>query len=474
MRKLMTKKFKKIICLVLVFTFLISMILQTSQVEVKAATTTTWLPITCYTNTTSNVNTYTSEKLTKNTGYICSGDLCTITKIYSNGAVQVTYPVAGGKNKTAYASSKDFFYDINFSTATISFGKKLTVYRKSSGSSTIGTVYASDKVMVCGVANGRTQIIYPAGSSWKLGWVSGTYPVNSDYYMIVTALKDSMVLDVDGNSTKNGANVQIYKKSDNNAAQIYYVESINNGYYKILNSSSGKALDVTGGVKKSGVNVQMYEYNGTDSQIWKFIDAGNGYFYIQNKLGYMLDVSGGRTANKTNVQVYEKNNTNSQKWKLVKVNMGNQWDSLVGTTVADVNSKYYTAENISYLGGYKGQCTWYAYGRFFEVTGVKLSTARNANLWLSDNVSNSKVLVTYGGSNIKAKSIAVRTSGKYGHVIFIEEVTYKNGTPEYVYFTECNSDGNGKYDKGKDCIVQKMSYSKFIQDKNIAGYISAK
>ena len=55
MRKLTTKKIKKLTCLVLVLTLLVSMLLQSSQVEVKAATTTTWVPITCYTNTTSNV-----------------------------------------------------------------------------------------------------------------------------------------------------------------------------------------------------------------------------------------------------------------------------------------------------------------------------------------------------------------------------------------------------------------------------------
>lgn len=481
MREITRKMIKKIICTVLTFSLSLTTLMM-SPIEIKAATTTTWLPIVCYTNASSNVTTYTSSSLSKSTGYICKGDLCTITNIYSNGVVQVKYPISDGKYKTAYASSKKFFNDINFSTVTTTLGKKLTVYRKSSGSNTLGTVYAVDDVMICGTENGRTQIIYPAGSEWKLGWVSGIYSIENNQkdgievgnYIITTALSSSKVLDVNGNSTADGANVQIYRSSKNNMAQIFCVESVSNGYYRIVNNFSGKVLDVEGGVKKSGVNVQMYEYNGTDAQLWKFIDAGNGYYYIQNKLGYMLDVNGGEIANGTNVQVYSKNSTKSQMWKLTLVDTEINWDSLVGTTVADLNSKYYTTDNISYVGGYKGQCTWYAFGRFYQVTGIKLPSARNAKYWLSDNRSNSKVTVTYDSSQIKAKSIAVRTSGKYGHVLFIEEVTYKNGSPEYVYFTECNTDGNGTYNAGKDCIVQKMSYSQFIKTKNIVGYISVK
>ncbi len=174
-------------------------------------------------------------------------------------------------------------------------------------------------------------------------------------------------------------------------------------------------------------------------------------------------VGGGVTSNSSEVSQADGSSSDST-----------DWDSLVGKTVAEIDSTCYTTDNISYKGGYKGQCTWYAYGRFYEVTGIKLGTARHAQNWLSDNASNSQVAVTYGAAAIKPKSIAVRTSGKYGHVMFIENVTYSNGSPEYVYFTECNADGNGVYNAGSDCIVKKLSYSDFISQKRPAGYISAK
>lgn len=133
---------------------------------------------------------------------------------------------------------------------------------------------------------------------------------------------------------------------------------------------------------------------------------------------------------------------------------------------------YNSTGNISAAGGYYGQCTWYAYGRFYEVNGIQLGTARHAKYWLGDNANNSKVRVVYGASQITAKSIVVRTTGTYGHVIFVEYVTYNtDGSPAYVYFTECNTDGNGTYNAGSDCVLQKLSYSEFVSRKNPAGYI---
>ena len=121
-----------------------------------------------------------------------------------------------------------------------------------------------------------------------------------------------------------------------------------------------------------------------------------------------------------------------------------------------------------YENGYsKGQCTWYAYGRFAEVTGIDLNLGTgNAKDWL-DVCNDDRVYIERDTSKISAPAIAVdykpKDLGHPGHVTFIEHVTYDEyGNPVDVYFTESNWDTNGRYDEGTDGVVKKLSYSKFI------------
>lgn len=141
-----------------------------------------------------------------------------------------------------------------------------------------------------------------------------------------------------------------------------------------------------------------------------------------------------------------------------------------GTILADINGEFYTSNrNISYKWGYHGQCTWYAYGRFMEVTGIALNSAKDAKTWLVNNANDSRVKITYGWENIQWPAIAVSESGGggHGHVMFIEGVEYNtDGTPVNVYLTEANT--NVK----PDGILQKLPYNEF-KNKRISGYITA-
>lgn len=118
------------------------------------------------------------------------------------------------------------------------------------------------------------------------------------------------------------------------------------------------------------------------------------------------------------------------------------WDSLLNVTIGDVDN-----EKI-YQRFAKGQCTWYAWGRFKEVHNKKIRfKARlglDAKLW-PELIVNCRV-----DDKLSEKSVAVSTIGRYGHLIFIEHV--EDGV---VYYTEANGDGNGLYDRGVDCVLKK-------------------
>lgn len=147
--------------------------------------------------------------------------------------------------------------------------------------------------------------------------------------------------------------------------------------------------------------------------------------------------------------------------------------SVAGSAIlANLALTDYTTANISYRGGYKGQCTWYAYGRFQELTGVSLPTARHAKYWLEENRNFDQVTVTDGAENIVYPSIAVATSGGggNGHVMIIEHVEVdESGNPINVFFTEANNSA-----VKPDGKAQVLPYDEFIAKKKPVGYISQK
>lgn len=92
----------------------------------------------------------------------------------------------------------------------------------------------------------------------------------------------------------------------------------------------------------------------------------------------------------------------------------------IGNYGVNLDSACYSASNP--FKGYRGQCTWYAWGRAFEKTGTQLGYRGNAKTWTSGAVSTPR-----------ANSVVVWTGGKYGHVAFVEAYDGTN-----IYISEAN------------------------------------
>ena len=94
------------------------------------------------------------------------------------------------------------------------------------------------------------------------------------------------------------------------------------------------------------------------------------------------------------------------------------------------NGYFYSNSNPFYAGGYTGQCTWYAFGRAYEILGSrpKLSTG-NANKWYSYNQQNG--YYNYG-TEPRVGAIACYNN----HVAVVENIT--NGV---AYVSEFNNEG---------------------------------
>ena len=82
------------------------------------------------------------------------------------------------------------------------------------------------------------------------------------------------------------------------------------------------------------------------------------------------------------------------------------------------NSSAYNNSNPFAASGYYGQCTWYAWGRAYELMGKSLPCKGNARTWY-DVARNAGWSV---GSEPRANSIAVWNKN-YGHVAYVENVS---------------------------------------------------
>lgn len=169
---------KQMFKMILVVCLMISAFIETRCMDVQAASTTSRLPIICYTLSDGNVNTYDAVN-GRRIGYIAPSDQNQILQVYSSGWVKVKYPVGKNKYRTAYAQSKYFFVDVNFSTSTVKAGTNRKVYKKANLAAQLGTVYGTDTVIKTGTKNGRDQIIYKISGGYKMGFISGTIQQNT-------------------------------------------------------------------------------------------------------------------------------------------------------------------------------------------------------------------------------------------------------------------------------------------------------
>ena len=109
----------------------------------------------------------------------------------------------------------------------------------------------------------------------------------------------------------------------------------------------------------------------------------------------------------------------------------------IGSFGVDLDSDAYSSDiNPFTAAGYRGECTWYAWGRAYEKTGQRIPCLGNAKKWLDQSGS-------FGWDTTpSADSIAVWTDGEYGHVAYVEKVE-----GDVLYITHGNIRGH-EYTEG--------------------------
>lgn len=126
--------------------------------------------------------------------------------------------------------------------------------------------------------------------------------VDSGLVSISTKATPNKVLDVNGGSKSDKANVHIYD-SNSSLAQKWELVYKGSGLYSLRSACSAKMLDVWGGSTKSGANVDQYTANETLAQLWYFV-SNDGVLSLRSAAsGLALEVKQGLNANGTNIQL---------------------------------------------------------------------------------------------------------------------------------------------------------------------------
>lgn len=170
---------------------------------------------------------------------------------------------------------------------------------------------------------------------WKFKAVSApalriVYPA-SGLYSIQPKCAPGKELTVQNASTANSANVFIYAANSLNhvntpSHQKWNVQRIGSTeWYKITVENSGKALNIHNGISANGTPVTIWPFGGNSATMhqFRFLDAGNGYYVIQGRVGgqFVLDVQNGANVNGADVRMWSFNNSDAQKWRLEKRNV---------------------------------------------------------------------------------------------------------------------------------------------------------
>ena len=99
-------------------------------------------------------------------------------------------------------------------------------------------------------------------------------------------------------------------------------ETFENGsLYRFKNVNSGFYMQVEGAAAQNGANVQQWgTTENSVHDVWKLIDAGDGYYFIASALNdtYMLDVEAKKADNGTNIDIYQSNGGINQQFKFAK------------------------------------------------------------------------------------------------------------------------------------------------------------
>ena len=128
--------------------------------------------------------------------------------------------------------------------------------------------------------------------------------IQDGIYTIQSSLNSKYVMNVEGGSTDDGGNLQLYQ-NQGTTSQQFRITHDSEGYVTITNVKSGLVLDLCGACISNGSNIWQYASNNTKAQKWIVKKVDKEYVIMKKKnKKYVIDLTGGAASNKSNIQLY--------------------------------------------------------------------------------------------------------------------------------------------------------------------------
>ena len=249
---------------------------------------------------------------------------------------------------------------------------------------------------------------------WKLTDADSIDPLDGRvFYLAPKHTGKDKVLDLVGNGSGNGTQVQLYDKKETEIQRwklerlgVDYFNGVKCNYYAIYSVyADGKALD-TSGSTSNGARPHLWDYSASNkNQQWYVMDAGGGYYYIipRSDTTKYLGVAGSSTSNNAAVELWDSNGDN-RKWKLT--------ETIVPETLGtySILPKHAPGMHVGLTSSNSDNGTKLIIWEYNESsnyarwTFVKMGTDSGGAYYKIVNMANGKVIDATGNNTIQADS----------------------------------------------------------------------
>ncbi len=278
---------------------------------------------------------------------------------------------------------------------------------------------------------------YASNGTWSQKWVAVP---DGGGFRLVSALDPRIVLDVASASSADGANVQVYTGNGSAAQRFSFVSAspdvapcedvLPDGWFTLSPASSPDSVaDIASASSADGADARLYVPNGTLAQLFEFRYADGYYLVVNASSGKALDVADGDVVPGANVQQWTADSSNANQlfsasdngdgtWTLVNKATGlalsASGSDLVGAAPDGSASQRFRVQEYTYTisGGVYTINSSFNSGLALEVSSASTSDSAAIQMYAANDTFSQKWLVTLVDESTNAYSIESLNSGK--------------------------------------------------------------